>query len=113
MENRYFCVAYMIYAQLLYRLESRPYVNNFDMVFLQGAKLQTRVGLLMLLSTWLADCSVAVTHFLSNSANVPYVSFRCMPFEIRKRSHGAVSKGWSQATYNDRIIPVFQKDINT
>ena len=41
----------------------------------QGAKLQTRVGLLMLLSTWLADCPVAVTHFLSNSANVPYVSF--------------------------------------
>lgn len=29
----------------------------------------------MLLSTWLADCPVAVTHFLSNSANVPYVSF--------------------------------------
>ncbi|KAL8607337.1 hypothetical protein ACOMHN_039487 [Nucella lapillus] len=39
----------------------------------QGAKHQTRVGLLMLLSTWLADCHVAVTHFLSNSANVPYL----------------------------------------
>ncbi|XP_076450445.1 general vesicular transport factor p115-like isoform X2 [Babylonia areolata] len=39
----------------------------------QGAKHQTRVGLLMLLSTWLADCPVSVTHFLSNSANVPYL----------------------------------------
>lgn len=39
----------------------------------QGAKLQTRVGLLQLLAHWLAYCPIAVTHFLHNSANVPYL----------------------------------------
>lgn len=42
---------------------------------LQGSKIQTRVGLLMLLCTWLSNCPIAVTHFLHNSANVPFVSF--------------------------------------
>ncbi|CAO2639346.1 General vesicular transport factor p115, partial [Lemmus lemmus] len=41
----------------------------------QGSKIQTRVGLLMLLCTWLSNCPIAVTHFLHNSANVPFVSF--------------------------------------
>uniref|UniRef100_A0A8C3JA47 General vesicular transport factor p115 n=1 Tax=Calidris pygmaea TaxID=425635 RepID=A0A8C3JA47_9CHAR len=40
----------------------------------QGSKVQTRVGLLMLLCTWLSNCSIAVTHFLHNPANVPFVS---------------------------------------
>lgn len=39
----------------------------------QGAKLQTRVGLLQLLCNWLVFCPIAVTHFLHNSANVPYL----------------------------------------
>ncbi|XP_029635799.1 general vesicular transport factor p115 isoform X2 [Octopus sinensis] len=39
----------------------------------QGGKLQTRIGLLMLLCGWLSDCSIAVTHFLCNTANVPYL----------------------------------------
>ncbi|NXP87962.1 USO1 factor, partial [Passerina amoena] len=38
----------------------------------QGSKVQTRVGLLMLLCTWLSNCSIAVTHFLHNPANVPF-----------------------------------------
>ena len=29
----------------------------------------------MLLATWMADCPIAVAHFLFNTANVPYVSF--------------------------------------
>ena len=37
----------------------------------QGVKIQTRVGLLMLLSHWLAECPIAVTHFLHNNANIP------------------------------------------
>ncbi|NWU88398.1 USO1 factor, partial [Upupa epops] len=40
----------------------------------QGSKVQTRVGLLMLLCTWLSNCSIAVTHFLHNSANVPFLT---------------------------------------
>lgn len=37
--------------------------------------MQTRLGILMLLATWMADCTTAVSHFLFNTANVPYVSF--------------------------------------
>ncbi|XP_037752576.1 general vesicular transport factor p115 isoform X4 [Chelonia mydas] len=40
----------------------------------QGSKVQTRVGLLMLLCTWLSDCPIAVTHFLHNSANIPFLT---------------------------------------
>ncbi|KAM9331432.1 general vesicular transport factor p115 [Gastrophryne carolinensis] len=40
----------------------------------QGSKVQTRVGLLMLLCTWLSRCPIAVTHFLHNAANVPFLT---------------------------------------
>uniref|UniRef100_A0A8C6REL7 General vesicular transport factor p115 n=1 Tax=Nannospalax galili TaxID=1026970 RepID=A0A8C6REL7_NANGA len=40
----------------------------------QGSKIQTRVGLLMLLCTWLSNCPIVVTHFLHNSANVPFLT---------------------------------------
>ncbi|XP_078731455.1 general vesicular transport factor p115 isoform X1 [Lampetra fluviatilis] len=40
----------------------------------QGNKVQTRVGLLILLCTWLTDCPIAVTHFLHNPANVPFLT---------------------------------------
>ncbi|NXQ88659.1 USO1 factor, partial [Nyctibius grandis] len=40
----------------------------------QGSKVQTRVGLLMLLCTWLSNCSIAVTHFLHNPANIPFLT---------------------------------------
>jgi hypothetical protein len=42
-------------------------------ILTQGAKLQTRVGLLMLLCHWLSSCPVAVTHFLHSSSNVPFL----------------------------------------
>lgn len=48
----------------------------------QGSKVQTRVGLLMLLCTWLSNCSIAVTHFLHNPANVPFVSLTCLQVNI-------------------------------
>ncbi|XP_062851535.1 general vesicular transport factor p115 [Trichomycterus rosablanca] len=40
----------------------------------QGSKVQTRVGLLMLLSTWMSNCPIAVTHFLHNQENVPFLT---------------------------------------
>lgn len=40
----------------------------------QGSKVQTRVGLLMLLCTWLSNCPIAVTHFLHNPRNVPFLT---------------------------------------
>ncbi len=36
-------------------------------------KVQTRVGLLTLLCTWLADCSMGITQFLNDSSNVPFL----------------------------------------
>ncbi|XP_047434533.1 general vesicular transport factor p115 isoform X3 [Mugil cephalus] len=40
----------------------------------QGSKVQTRVGLLMLLCTWISSCPIAVTHFLHNQENVPFLT---------------------------------------
>ncbi|XP_037545973.1 general vesicular transport factor p115 [Nematolebias whitei] len=40
----------------------------------QGSKVQTRVGLLMLLCTWSSSCPIAVTHFLHNQDNVPFLT---------------------------------------
>uniref|UniRef100_A0A3B1JM79 General vesicular transport factor p115 n=1 Tax=Astyanax mexicanus TaxID=7994 RepID=A0A3B1JM79_ASTMX len=40
----------------------------------QGSKVQTRVGLLMLLCTWMSNCPIAVTHFLHNQENVPFLT---------------------------------------
>ncbi|XP_003469428.2 general vesicular transport factor p115 isoform X2 [Cavia porcellus] len=43
-------------------------------ILAQGSKIQTRVGLLILLCTWLSNCPIAVTHFLHNTANVPFLT---------------------------------------
>ncbi|XP_049576270.1 general vesicular transport factor p115 isoform X3 [Syngnathus scovelli] len=40
----------------------------------KGSKVQTRVGLLMLLCTWINNCPIAVTHFLHNQENVPFLT---------------------------------------
>ncbi|KAK3089231.1 hypothetical protein FSP39_001968 [Pinctada imbricata] len=42
-------------------------------ILAQGGKVQTRIGLLMLLCGWMMDCPIAVAHFLANSANIPYL----------------------------------------
>ncbi|XP_036372390.1 general vesicular transport factor p115-like isoform X2 [Megalops cyprinoides] len=40
----------------------------------QGSKVQTRVGLLILLCTWISSCPIAVMHFLHNQDNVPFLT---------------------------------------
>uniref|UniRef100_A0A4W4HDG2 General vesicular transport factor p115 n=1 Tax=Electrophorus electricus TaxID=8005 RepID=A0A4W4HDG2_ELEEL len=40
----------------------------------QGSRVQARVGLLMLLCTWMSNCPIAVTHFLHNQDNVPFLT---------------------------------------
>ncbi|XP_004703440.1 general vesicular transport factor p115 [Echinops telfairi] len=49
-------------------------LSQGDKIDRRGSKIQTRVGLLMLLCTWLSNCPIAVTHFLHNSANVPFLT---------------------------------------
>ncbi|KAM5194814.1 general vesicular transport factor p115 isoform 2-T2 [Mantella aurantiaca] len=49
-------------------------LSQGDKINRRGSKVQTRVGLLMLLCTWLSSCQIAVTHFLHNAANVPFLT---------------------------------------
>ncbi|XP_075058150.1 general vesicular transport factor p115 isoform X3 [Mixophyes fleayi] len=49
-------------------------LSQGDKIHRRGSKVQTRVGLLMLLCTWLSSCPIAVTHFLHNAANVPFLT---------------------------------------
>ncbi|XP_030046520.1 general vesicular transport factor p115 isoform X2 [Microcaecilia unicolor] len=49
-------------------------LSQGDKINRRGSKIQTRVGLLMLLCTWLSNCPIAVTHFLHNPSNVPFLT---------------------------------------
>ncbi|XP_070583044.1 general vesicular transport factor p115 isoform X1 [Erythrolamprus reginae] len=49
-------------------------LSQGDKIDRRGSKVQTRVGLLMLLCTWLSNCPIAVTNFLHNSANIPFLT---------------------------------------
>ncbi|GFY40243.1 general vesicular transport factor p115 [Trichonephila inaurata madagascariensis] len=49
-------------------------VNQCAIMLQQGGKLQTRLGLLMLMSTWLAHCTIAVMQFLSIPTNIPFLT---------------------------------------
>ncbi|XP_054715999.1 general vesicular transport factor p115-like [Uloborus diversus] len=49
-------------------------INQCAMMLQQGGKLQTRLGLLILMSTWLANCTVAVMQFLSVPTNIPFLT---------------------------------------
>ncbi|XP_051560979.1 general vesicular transport factor p115 isoform X2 [Myxocyprinus asiaticus] len=40
----------------------------------QGSRVQAKVGLLMLLCTWISNCPIAVMHFLHNQDNVPFLT---------------------------------------
>ncbi|XP_033871158.3 general vesicular transport factor p115-like isoform X2 [Acipenser ruthenus] len=49
-------------------------LSQGDKIDRRGSKVQTRVGLLMLLCTWISNCPIAVTHFLHNQANIPFLT---------------------------------------
>uniref|UniRef100_A0AAY4AS93 General vesicular transport factor p115 n=1 Tax=Denticeps clupeoides TaxID=299321 RepID=A0AAY4AS93_9TELE len=49
-------------------------LSQGDKISRRGSKVQTRVGLLMLLCTWISNCPIAVTHFLHNQENVPFLT---------------------------------------
>uniref|UniRef100_UPI00398E5425 general vesicular transport factor p115 isoform X2 n=1 Tax=Pristiophorus japonicus TaxID=55135 RepID=UPI00398E5425 len=49
-------------------------LSQGDKINRRGSKVQTRVGLLMLLSTWMTNCPIAVNHFLHNQTNVPFLT---------------------------------------
>ncbi|XP_051939668.1 general vesicular transport factor p115 [Hippocampus zosterae] len=49
-------------------------LSQGDKISRRGSKVQTRVGLLMLLCTWINNCPIAVTHFLHNQENVPFLT---------------------------------------
>ncbi|KAM3623248.1 uncharacterized protein V6R79_008941 [Siganus canaliculatus] len=49
-------------------------LSQGDKILRRGSKVQTRVGLLMLLCTWISNCPIAVTHFLHNQENVPFLT---------------------------------------
>uniref|UniRef100_A0A0B6ZP45 General vesicular transport factor p115 n=1 Tax=Arion vulgaris TaxID=1028688 RepID=A0A0B6ZP45_9EUPU len=79
----------------------------------QGGKLQTRVGLLMILCGWLADCPIAVSHFLNNTANVPYLISQVSSSEGDE--HEAIVQGLCAfllgicMLYNDDSCETFSK----
>ncbi|XP_041967196.1 general vesicular transport factor p115 isoform X8 [Alosa sapidissima] len=49
-------------------------LSQGDKIDRRGSKVQTRVGLLMLLCTWISNCPIAVYHFLHNQENVPFLT---------------------------------------
>lgn len=49
-------------------------LNQCCSLLQQCTKYHIRIGLLMLLSTWLSNCPLAVNHFLQITTNVPYVT---------------------------------------
>uniref|UniRef100_A0A8C2CEV7 General vesicular transport factor p115 n=1 Tax=Cyprinus carpio TaxID=7962 RepID=A0A8C2CEV7_CYPCA len=49
-------------------------LSQGDKLERRGSRVQTKVGLLMLLCTWISNCPIAVMHFLHNQDNVPFLT---------------------------------------
>lgn len=80
----------------------------------QGGKAQTRLGLLMLLCTWLSNCSLAVTHFLNIPTNVPYLTSQVGlaegdEYEDLVQGICALALGIC-IEFNDDSVPSFSKE---
>jgi len=75
-----------------------------------GSPVQTKAAILSLLCNWLTNCSVAVAHFLSNGAIIPFL-LACV--EQPCESHETIIQGLSAIligvciVYNDNDVEAF------
>ena len=74
-ENMYCAKISMFTVVRVFLFHDNSLYLTLSLILQGGSKVQSRVGLLMLLAHWLAQCPLAITHFLHNAANVPFVSF--------------------------------------
>lgn len=79
----------------------------------QSIRFQKRMGLLMLLGTWLAHCPVAVSYFLNIPTNVPYLTSQVGlvegdDFELLVQGMCAFILGLC-ILFNDDSVPSFTK----
>uniref|UniRef100_A0A1Z5L0I5 Proteasome subunit beta type n=1 Tax=Ornithodoros moubata TaxID=6938 RepID=A0A1Z5L0I5_ORNMO len=80
----------------------------------QGGKLPTRLGLLMLMSTWLANCTLAVMQFLNIPTSVPYLTSQVSLAEGDE--HEDIVQGLCAfllgicIEFNDDSVPSFTRD---
>jgi hypothetical protein len=58
---------------------------KFKCVF-QGNKMQSKLGLLMLLSMWLSHCPLAVKQFVSIPTSIPYLTTQVGEMWCARRS---------------------------
>ena len=61
---------------------------------LQSPKLQTRIGILICLCTWIAGCPVAVETFLSESTNVAYLISQVGTFGVTVKYRSMFLRSW-------------------
>lgn len=66
----------LLRVQLANDANSQPIalISHICSTLQQEIKFQKRISLLMLLSTWLSDCPLAVTHFLHIPTNIPLLT---------------------------------------
>lgn len=107
---------HLLRVQLVTRVGGSPIflMQQLTSMLLQGGKVQTRIGLLMLLSTWLANCPLAVTHFLNVPTNVPYLISQVVltegdELEVLVQGLCAFLFGIC-VQFNDDSVPTFSKD---
>lgn len=66
-----------VFSLSLFLLLSFNYLNGIKMnddVCFQSNQVQSKFGLLILLSTWLSHCPQAVSQFLSIPSNIPFLT---------------------------------------
>ena len=66
----------LLRVQLATEVNSSPVtlLSNCCTMLQQSTKFHTKIGILMLLCTWLSNCPLAVAHFLQMPTNIPYLT---------------------------------------